>query len=381
MDFAWSEEQTQFRQAAEDFARAQLNDDLLGRDRRGEFNRAGWNKCAEFGIQGLPIPKEYGGMGSDPLTTVGVLESLGHGCKDNGLVFSINAHLWTLEIPLRDFGNEEQKRRYLPRLCGGELVGGNAMSEPGSGSDAYSLRTTAVRRGDRYLINGSKVFVTNGPVGDLFVVFATVDRAKGPNGISGFLIEKGFPGFTVGRKLEKMGLRTSPMAELFFENCEVPVENRLGREGSGQGLFTHSMTWERSCILASAVGAMERLLQVSIRYAKERKQFGQSIGKFQLVATKIVNMKMRLEEARAALYRTAWLRGMGRSVFLEAALTKLTISENWVKCAEDAIQIHGGYGYMSEFEVERELRDALGSKLYSGTSEIQRMIVASLLGL
>jgi len=381
VDFAWSEEQTQFRQAAEDFARAQLNDDLLGRDRRGEFNRAGWNKCAEFGIQGLPIPKEYGGMGSDPLTTVGVLESLGHGCKDNGLVFSINAHLWTLEIPLRDFGNEEQKRRYLPRLCGGELVGGNAMSEPGSGSDAYSLRTTAVRRGDRYLINGSKVFVTNGPVGDLFVVFATVDRAKGPNGISGFLIEKGFPGFTVGRKLEKMGLRTSPMAELFFENCEVPVENRLGREGSGQGLFTHSMTWERSCILASAVGAMERLLQVSIRYAKERKQFGQSIGKFQLVATKIVNMKMRLEEARAALYRTAWLRGMGRSVFLEAALTKLTISENWVKCAEDAIQIHGGYGYMSEFEVERELRDALGSKLYSGTSEIQRMIVASLLGL
>jgi hypothetical protein len=171
------------------------------------------------------------------------------------------------------------------------------------------------------------------------------------------------------------------MAELFFEDCEVPVENRLGQEGNGKNLFTHSMTWERSCILASAVGAMERLLELSIRYARERKQFGQPIGKFQLVATKIVDMKMRLEESRAALYRTAWLLGRRKRVILEAALTKLTISENWVKCAEDAVQIHGGYGYMTEFEIERELRDALGSKLYSGTSEIQRTLVASLLGL
>jgi len=381
MDFAWSEEQAQFRQAAGSFARKELNDGLLERDKHGEFNRAGWTKCAEFGIQGLPVPREYGGTGVDPLTTVGILESLGHGCKDNGLVFSINAHMWTLEIPLLDFGSEEQKRKYLPRLCNGDFIGGNAMSEPGSGSDAYSLRTTAERRGDRYVLNGNKVFVTNGSVGDLILVFATVDRSKGPNGISAFLVEKDFPGFKVGRKLEKMGLRTSPMAELFFEDCEVPVENRLGREGNGKNLFTHSMTWERSCILASAVGAMERLLDMSLRYAKDRKQFGQPIGKFQLVATKIVDMKLRLEEARAALYRAAWLRGKGKSVFLEAALTKLTISENWVKCAEDAIQIHGGYGYMTEFEVERELRDALGSKLYSGTSEIQRMIVASLMGL
>lgn len=381
MDFAWSEEQTQFRQAATSFARKELNDGLHERDKHGEFNRAGWKKCAEFGIHGLPIPNEYGGTAADPLTTVGVLESLGYGCKDNGLVFSINAHMWTMEIPLLHFGNEEQKRKYLPRLCNGELIGGNAMSEPGSGSDAYSLRTTAERRGDKYVLNGSKVFVTNGTVGDLILVFATVDRSKGPNGVSGFLVEKDFPGFKVGRALEKMGLRTSPMAELFFEDCEVPVENRLGREGNGKNLFTHSMTWERSCILASAVGAMERLLDISICYARDRKQFGQPIGKFQLIATKIVDIKMRLEEARAALYRTAWLRNKGKSVFLEAALTKLTISENWVKCAEDAIQIHGGYGYMTEYEVERELRDALGSKLYSGTSEVQRMIVASLLGL
>jgi alkylation response protein AidB-like acyl-CoA dehydrogenase len=381
MDFSWTEEQAQFRQAATSFARKELNAGLRERDRNGEFNRAGWQKCADFGIQGLPIPREYGGMVADPMTTVGVLESLGYGCQDNGLVFSINAHLWTLAMPLLEFGSEEQKRRYLPRLCNGEMIGGNAMSEPGSGSDAYALRTTAERRGDRYVLNGSKIFVTNGPVGDLFVVFATVDRSKGPGGVSSFLVEKDFPGLKAGRTLEKMGLRTSPMSELFFEDCEVPVDNRLGREGNGQSLFTHSMTWERSCILASAVGAMERLFESSIRYAKERKQFGQPIGKFQLVATKIVDMKMRLEEARAALYRTAWLHARRKRIFLEAALTKLTISENWVKCAQDALQIHGGYGYMTEYEIERELRDALGSRLYSGTSEIQRMLVASLLGL
>ncbi len=381
MDFDWNEEQSQLREAVAAFARDELNEGLQGRDQHGEFNRAAWKKCAQFGIHGLPIPKEYGGMGADALTTVGVLERLGYGCKDNGLVFSINAHMWTAELPILDFGSEEQKRRYLPRLCSGDLISGNAMSEPGSGSDAYSLLTTAQLRGDKYLLNGSKTFVTNGTIGDLIVVFATVDRSKGPNGVSAFLVEKGFPGFRVGKQLEKMGLRTSPMSELFFDDCEVPVGNRLGREGNGRNLFTHSMSWERSCILASAVGAMERLLEVSIRYARERKQFGQAIGKFQLVATKLVDMKMRLDEARAALYRTAWLRGKGKSVFLEAALTKLTISENWVRCAEDAIQIHGGYGYMTEFEVERELRDALGSKLYSGTSEIQRTIVASLLGL
>jgi alkylation response protein AidB-like acyl-CoA dehydrogenase len=381
MDFTWSEEQTQLRQAASSFGHKELNDGLRERDKQGEFNRIGWNKCAEFGIHGLPIAKEYGGMGVDPLTTVGVLESLGYGCRDNGLIFSINAHMWTLEIPLLDFGSEEQKRRYLPRLVRGDLIGGNAMSEPGSGSDAYSLRTIAERRGSKYILNGSKIFVSNAPVGDLIVVYATVDRLKGSNGISGFLVEKDSPGLKVGRQLEKMGLRTSPMAELFFDDCEVPVENRLGREGSGRALFTHSMLWERSCILASAVGAMQRLLESSILYAKARKQFGQSIGKFQLVATKIVDMKMRLEESRATLYRTAWLLSKGKSAFLDAALTKLTISENWVRCAEDAIQIHGGYGYMTEYDVERELRDALGSRLYSGTSEVQRTIAASLLGL
>jgi L-prolyl-PCP dehydrogenase len=380
MDFGWSEEQTLLRDTIADFARAELNDGLLEREARGEFNRGGWGRCAAMGVHGLPVPVEYGGMGLDALTTMGVLESLGYGCKDNGLVFSINAHMWTLEMPLLGFGTEEQKRRWLPRLCSGELIGANAMSEPGSGSDAYGLTTRAEKRGDRYLLSGSKVFVSNGPVADLYLAFATVDPALGPNGVSAFLVERGAPGLTVGSPVHKMGLRTSPMSELFFDGCEIPAENMLGREGAGKNLFTDSMTWERSCILASAVGAMQRLLDASVRYANERKQFGQPLAKFQLVASRLVDMKLRLETSRALLYRAGWMKGRGRSIFLEAALAKLHISESWVACAQDAIQIHGGYGYMAEYEVERELRDAIASRIYSGTSEIQRMIIAPLLG-
>jgi hypothetical protein len=381
MDFAWSREQKELRERALEMARRELNEGLLERDATGAFNRSGWKLCGEFGIQGMPVPEAYGGGGFDPLTTVGVLESLGYGCKDNGLVFSINAHMWTAAIPILDFGTEEQKRRFLPGLCSGELIGGNAMTEPGSGSDAYALSTTAERRGDRYVLNGSKCFITNGPVADLLVVYANADPARGARGISAFLVEKQTRGLSFTENHEKMGLRTSPMAELFFDDCEVPAENRLGREGAGQALFNHSMTWERACILSSAVGSMQRLLETCIRHARERRQFGQPIGKNQLVQARIVDMKLRVETARALLYQAAWLRGRGRSIFLEAALAKLHISESWVQCAQDAIQIHGGYGYMRGYEVERELRDAIGSRIYSGTSEIQRSLIASLLGL
>ena len=379
MDFGWSDEQTLLRQSMAEFAAAELNAGLAEREPRGEFNRDGWRKCAEMGVHGLPVPREYGGMGLDALTTMGVLESLGYGCKDNGLVFSINAHMWTLEMPLLGFGTEEQKKRWLPGLVSGELVGANAMSEPDSGSDAYSLTTRAVKRGDRYVLTGSKVFVSNGPVADLYLVFATVDPALGPNGVSAFLVERNTPGLTVGSPVHKMGLKTSPMSELFFDGCEIPDRHLLGREGAGKNLFTDSMTWERSCILAGAVGAMQRLLETTVRYANARKQFGQAIAKFQLVASRLVDMKLRLETSRALLYRAGWMKGRGRSIFLEAALAKLHISESWVASAQDAVQVHGGYGYMAEYEVERELRDAIASRLYSGTSEIQRMIIAPLL--
>lgn len=381
MDFSWTQEQKELLDAVQRFATEQLVSNVIENDRHDRFDHEGWKKCGSFGIQGLPTPPEFGGLGADPLTTVGALERLGYACKDNGLIFSINAHLWTVVMPLITAGTEEQKRKYLPGLSNGTLIGANAMSEPNHGSDAFNLTTSARRDGSKYILNGSKIWVTNGPVADLFAVYATVDKSKGPRGVTGFLVSKDAPGMVIARGIEKMGLRTSPMAEVFFQDCEVPVENRLGEEGGGSFLFSRSMTWERGCILANAVGSMRRLLETCIRYANTRKQSGQSIGKFQHVSSKIVDMKLRLESARHMLYHGAWVRTQGKAGFLEAALAKLHISDCWVKSCEDAIQIHGGAGYTVEYEIERELRDAIGSKIYSGTSEIQRNLIASLLGL
>jgi alkylation response protein AidB-like acyl-CoA dehydrogenase len=380
VDFSWSTEQSELREMVIDFARKHLANDVAALDRAQAFDREGWRKCAEFGIQGLPVPENYGGTGRDPLTTIAALEALGYACHDNGLMFSINAHMWTCEMPLLAFGTDEQKDRFLPGLVRGELIGGNAMSESNAGSDAYSLRTTAVRRGDVYVLNGSKLWVTNGPVADLIVVFASVDPDKGQRGVSAFIVERGMRGFAVTREVEKMGVRSSPMGELHLADCEVPVANRLGKEGAGSALFTHAMTWERGFILATAVGAMQRQLETCIRYARERKQFGEPIGKFQLVASKLVDMRMRLETARSMLYRVGWMRTRGRTAVLEAAMAKLAISEAWVQSCMDAIQIHGANGYAVEYQIEREMRDALASRIYSGTSEIQRLIIAALLG-
>jgi hypothetical protein len=296
-------------------------------------------------------------------------------------MFSLHAQMWAVETPLVRFGTDEQKQRYLPRLCDGTIIGAHGMSEPDSGTDAFALSTRAVARGDRYVLNGSKTFVTNAPVSDLFLVFATVDKKKGMWGVTAFLVDKGTKGLSVGNKIQKSGLTTSPMAELFFEDCEIPAANLLGKVGQGATIFNHSMAWERSCILGSVVGGMERELELCIEHAKTRKQFGQPIGNFQLVAAKLADMKLRLEACRLLLYRAAWAHGRGEPNALEGAMAKLMISEYAVQSSLDAIQIHGGYGYMREYHVERHLRDNVGARLYSGTSEIQRLIVARHLGL
>jgi hypothetical protein len=380
LDFAWNEEQAAFRKEVLRFAREELKDDVIARDHNEEFSRPLWEKCAKFGIQGLPIPTEYGGGGADILTTVCALEALGYGCHDNGLLFSINAHMWSSEIPIWNFGTEEQKRKYLPGLVSGGL-GLHAMTEPGSGSDAYSLKTRAERKGDRYILNGSKTFSSNAPNADVTIVFANLDPSRGPNGVTAFLVDKGTPGFTVGRKLHKMGLRTSPMAELALQECEIPVENLLGKEFGGQAVFTSSMEWERICILASHLGAMQRIMETCVKYAKERKQFGEPIGKFPAIANKIADMDVRLETGRLALYKAAWMKSQGRHPLREASIAKLYVGEACVKSCLEAIQLHGGYGYMTEYELERELRDAVAGTIYSGTSEIHRVIIANMLGL
>ena len=381
MDFAWNDEQLDFRKEVIRFAKQELNYDMIENDHEERFSREGWDKCAKLGIHGLPIPAEYGGGGADTLTTVCGLEALGYGCRDNGLIFSINAHMWSSEIPIWSFGTEEQKKRYLPKLTSGEWVGVHAMTEPMSGSDAYSLKTRAERKGDRVILNGSKTFITNATYADMVIVFATMDPSKGPAGISAFIVEKGTPGFTISRKLHKMGLRTSPMAELSFVDCEVPAANQLGKDGAGPAIFTASMEWERICILASHLGVMQRLLETSVAYARERKQFGENIGKFPAVSSKIADMEMRLETGRLVLYKAAWLKSQGKHPLREASIAKLYVADACIQSCLDAIQIHGGYGYMTEYQIERELRDAISGKIYSGTSEIQRMIISGLHGL
>jgi alkylation response protein AidB-like acyl-CoA dehydrogenase len=381
MSFLLGPEQQEYQDRAIEFARKELAYDVAERDEQGTFSRDGWAKCAEFGVQGLPIPPEYGGGGADLTTTVAVMEGLGYGCRDQGLLFSINAHMWTNEIPILLYGSEEQKQRYLPGLCDGSLVGANGASEPNAGSDVFSMRTRAVRHGDEYVLNGTKMFVTNAAVSDLIVAYATLDPAWGSAGICGFIVERGFAGVSVSRTIKKMGLRTSPMAELVFEDARIPARNLLGREGRGAEVFACSMEWERSSILASCLGTMRRQLEECIAYARKRVQFGQAIGKFQSVANRIVDMKIRLETARPLVYQIGWMKQQGKSAELEAAMAKLYVSESFVKSCLDAVQIHGGYGFMSEFPYERELRDSIGSTLYSGTSEIQRNIVARRLGL
>jgi len=381
MEFSLSAEQRELKEAAVAFARTRLNHDLAEHEASGEFPLEAWQACARFGIQGLPIPAELGGSGSDILTTVLVMEALGYGCQDNGLIFSLNAQMWSIELPLVKFGTPAQQQAYLPGLVSGDLIGVHAMTEPDSGSDAFSMRTRAERVGDDYLLNGTKLYITNAPVADVVLVFASHPGRPRQAGISAFLVDKGTPGFTVSRNLEKMGLRTSPMGEVVLADCLVPAGKRLGPEGAGTAIFNSSMGWERSCILASALGAMQRQLETCVSYARARKQFGQAIGKFQSVADKVADMYLRLEAARLLVYQAAWLAQQGKRAVAQAAAAKLFTSEAWVQSSLDAIQIHGAYGYMKEAGIERDLRDAVAGTIYSGTSEIQRVILSQMLGL
>jgi hypothetical protein len=381
MDFSWTTEQLEYRRAAVEFAQKELSRGLRERDQQGEFSRENWEKCARFGIHGLPFPEEYGGMSADILTTMLIMEGLGYGCRDSALIFAINAQMWSVQMPIFKFGTEAQKNKYLPALCRGEMIAAHGMTEPDSGSDAYSMRTSAEIVEGGYVLNGTKTFVTNAPVADMAVVFASEDRSKGVWGVTAFIVETGTQGFSVSRHIDKMGMRTAPMGELVFEDCFVPEENRLGPSGAGASIFNSSMEWERSCILGSHIGVMERQLEICIQYAKDRHQFAQSIGKFQTVANRIVDMKVRLETARLLLYKVAWLKSQGKSAVMEAAMAKLYLSEAFVQSSLDAIKTHGGYGYTTEFEVERDLRDAVGGVFASGTSDIQRNIMARWLGL
>jgi alkylation response protein AidB-like acyl-CoA dehydrogenase len=383
MDFSWSKEDISYKQAVIQFAEKELNEDIIKRDKEGEFSRNSWNKCAEFGIQGLASSRTYGGHEEDIDLQRAILamEGFGYGCKDNGLSLGLSAQMWTVQLPILEFGNEEQKQKYLPHLVDGSKIACHALTEAEAGSDISSMQMTAEKVGGGYLLNGTKKLITFAPEADLALVFASTNLKRGKWGITAFIVEKGTKGFTASSVRDKMGMRTVPIGDLEFKDCFISEENRIGTEGAGFSIMSHSLEYDRCCILACQVGAMDRQLENAIEFAKNREQFGQPIGKFQAVANRIADMRLRLETSRLLLYKVAWLKNKGESVLLESALLKLHIGENFLQSSIDAIRTHGGKGYLTEYGVERDLRDAMGGVIYAGTSDIQRNIIAGMLGL
>ena len=379
MDFGWSDEQLRLRRGAAEFASARLADGVRERDRVAAFSRELWDACAAFGLPGLLVPAASGGSGQDLLSALAVLEGIGYGGRDNGLIFSVVAHAASCGEPLSTFGSDAQRREWLPGLAAGRLIGATGITEPDSGSSALTLATTAVPDGDTWTLRGSKTFVTNAPVADLFVIYARTGQGFG--GISCFLVPRETAGLTIGPPIEKMGLRTSPMAQVYLDDCRVPATSVLGAAGSGAMIFSQTMEVERLLVMAPAIGVMERLLERCVTHARQRRAGPSAIGKHQAIAHRIADMELQLESARLLLYRAAWHRLHRGSANRESALAKLAVSEAYEQVCRSAVQIFGGYGYTTEYEIERELRDALAATLYVGTSEIQRNLVAGLRGL
>ncbi|MFI0908773.1 acyl-CoA dehydrogenase family protein [Streptomyces sioyaensis] len=362
-----------------EFSRA-WGEEPEGADGNG-FNRAGWKRLAEFGAMGWIVPEEYGGAGLDPLSTAVAFEALGEGCRDNGLVFAVNNHVWACVVYLLHHGSEAQKRRWLPGLAGGSLIGAHAMSEPETGSDVLSITTTARRDKDGWVLNGGKCFISNGPCADLFIVFArTAGTDQGQSALSAFVVPRTAPGFRVVRRIDKAGLEGCPMGEIELAECRVPGDALLGAEGAGYQIFTSTMDWERGFMFASQVGVLARLVDTAVRRAGSRTQFGHPIGANQAVSHKIADMGLHLELARLLLYKVGWLKSQGRVAMLESSMLKLFVSESLVRAALDTAQLHGARGYTKDLGVEQEVRDSLATTVYGGASEIQRDIIATLLG-
>lgn len=382
MDFSFSEEQIHVRNNIIDFAKKELNKNIAERYRDQKFPMGLWQKCADQMLTGLPVDPEFGGGGLSPLSTMVALEALGYASEDGGLNFSICAHLLAGVVPIWKYGNEFQKRKYLAALCNGSKIVVNAMTESESGSDVFNIKTTAVKKDKGFVINGAKTFCSNGNIGDRIIVYAATDSAKGYfGGITAFIVEKESEGFNVGQQFEKMGLCSSGICELLFENVFVPEENILGGIGGGATVFNYSMEWERIGMAACHVGTMKRLLQTSIEYAQTRKSGSEPIGKKQAIAHRIANMKVQTEASALLTYKAAFALNKSKENMSSASEAKLFVSEAYVNVALDCMEIFGGNGYMTEFGVERIVRDALGSRIYSGTSDIQKNIISRLLGL
>ena len=379
MDLRLTEEQEMVRRMARDFAQREVAPIAAELDEKGEVPFENIRKMGQLGLLGLTAPEEYGGGGADTVSYVLAVEEIARACASTAVVMAVQNSL--VNYPLARFGTEEQKRRYLTPLARGEKIGAYALTEPEAGSDAAAIRTRAVREGDEYVINGTKHFITNGSFADIILLFASTDPSKGHRGISAFLVERGTPGFSVGKEENKMGIRATSTCELIFRDCRVPVANRLGEEGQGFKIALSALDAGRIGIGAQAVGIAQAAYEAALEYAKARVQFGQPIAKFQAIQWMLADMATRIEAARLLVYKAALAKDeaekRGARYSKEAAMAKLFASETASWATDLAIQIHGGYGYMKEYPVERYYRDARITRIYEGTNEIQRIVIAN----
>jgi butyryl-CoA dehydrogenase len=369
-----SKEHEEFRQKIREFAEAEIEPKSASLDESGEFPFDTMKKLGEMGILGMVVPEKYGGSGYDTTSYSIAVEEISRVCGSTGI--TVAAHNSLGVYPIYLFGNEEQRKKYIPPLAKGEKLGSFGLTEPGAGSDAAGTKTTAVLDGDSYVVNGSKCFITNASVGGTFVFTAMTDKTKGYKGISSFILEKGMKGFTIGKKENKMGLRGSDTATLIFEDLRLPKENLLGKEGEGFKQFMITLDGGRISIGAMALGIAQGALDKALKYAKERKQFGQSIANFQAIQWKLADMATQIEAARHLIYHASWLKDKGERFIKESAMAKLYASEVGRFVTYQAIQILGGYGYLSQYPVERYFRDVKLCEIGEGTSEIQRIIIA-----
>jgi alkylation response protein AidB-like acyl-CoA dehydrogenase len=347
---------------------------------KGEFDFQSFRKLGEFGILGLHFSEELGGSNADVVTSVLVGEALGEAGVDGGLTLAYGAHTFLCADTIFAHGTDTQRKKYIPKLASGEWIGCMGLTEPGAGSDVASLATRAEKRGDKYVLNGNKMFITNGPVSDVAVIYAKTGKDLKYAGISAFIVEKGTAGFSAGKNLIKMGVRASHTSELIFEDCEIPEENLIGQEGAGFIMAMQTVEWDRSALLAPFIGGMTYVLKKCARFAKERYQFGRPIGEFQAIKHKLADIKIFIEAARSLCYRIAWYKDQGKPVnYLEAAVAKLFIGDWSLKPANDAMVLHGGYGYCHEYEVERYFRDSRLAPIGGGTSEIEKKIICKLI--
>lgn len=374
MDFDLTEEQRIIQETARAFAQKEVKPVAARLDREGVFPVELVRRLGQLGFMGTFVPIELDGSGLDTVSYVIALEEISKAWASLGAIMTVNNSL--VCEPILRFGSEGQKRKYLPGLARGELLGCYALTEPGAGSDAGAIQTRADKKGDAYILEGSKIFTTNGSRADLAIVFGVTGPSRGKKGISAFLVEKGTDGFSVGRLEDKLGLRASDTAELNFRACRVPRENLLGGEGEGFRIAMETLDGGRIGIAGQALGIAQGCLEESLAYAKQRRQFGRPIAEFQAIQWMLADMATEIDAARALTYRAAWLRGQGGRVTLEAAMAKLFAAEAANRIAYKAVQIFGGYGYMKDFAVERFYRDARVTTLYEGTSEIQRLIIA-----